>query len=90
MRKCRESGEAHTKIIARGNTRGRAGSIMNRKQIEAAAYSYGRAALASVAALYMSGITDPKVLANAFIAGLIGPLLKAVQPNEKQFGIGAK
>ena len=63
---------------------------MNRKQIEAAAYSYGRAALASVAALYMSGITDPKVLANAFIAGLIGPLLKAIQPNEKQFGIGAK
>jgi hypothetical protein len=63
---------------------------MNRKQLEAAAYSYGRAALASVAALYMSGITDPKVLANAFIAGLIGPLLKAVQPNEKQFGIGAK
>jgi hypothetical protein len=63
---------------------------MNRKQIEAAAYSYGRAALASVAALYMSGITDPKVLANAFIAGLIGPLLKAAQPNEKQFGIGAK
>ena len=63
---------------------------MNRKQIEAAAYSYGRAALASVAALYMSGITDPKVLANAFLAGLIGPLLKAVQPNEKQFGIGAK
>lgn len=63
---------------------------MNRKQIEAAAYSYGRAALASVAALYISGITDPKVLANAFIAGLIGPLLKAVQPNEKQFGIGAK
>ena len=63
---------------------------MNKKQIEAAAYSYGRAALASVAALYISGITDPKVLANAFIAGLIGPLLKAVQPNEKQFGIGAK
>jgi len=30
------------------------------------------------------------VLANAFIAGLIGPLLKAVAPNEKQFGIGAK
>ena len=63
---------------------------MNKKQLEAAAYSYGRAAFASVAALYMSGITDPKVLANAFIAGLIGPLLKAVQPNEKQFGIGAK
>ena len=63
---------------------------MNRKQLEAAAYSYGRAALASVAALYLAGITDPKVLANAFLAGLIGPVLKAIQPNEKQFGIGAK
>jgi len=63
---------------------------MDKKKLEAAAWSYGRAALASVAALYISGITDPKVLANAFLAGLIGPLLKAVQPNEKQFGIGAK
>ena len=63
---------------------------MNKKQLEAAAKSYARAAAASVLALYMSGITDPKVLANAFIAGLIGPLLKAIQPNEKQFGIGAK
>jgi hypothetical protein len=37
----------------------------------------------------MSGITDPKVLANAFIAGLVGPLLKAIAPNEKQFGINS-
>jgi len=63
---------------------------MNKKQLEAAAKSYARAALASVAALYMSGITDPKVLVNAFIAGLVGPLLKAVQPSEKQYGIGSK
>jgi hypothetical protein len=63
---------------------------MDKKKLEAAAYSYGRAALASVAALYLSGITDPKVLANAFIAGLIGPLVKALQPSEKQFGLGAK
>jgi hypothetical protein len=63
---------------------------MDKKKLEAAAYSYGRAALASVAALYLSGISDPKVLANAFIAGLIGPLVKALQPNEKQFGLGAK
>ena len=61
-----------------------------KKQAIAAAKSYGRASLASVAALYMSGITDPKVLANAFIAGLIGPLLKALQPSEKQLGVGAK
>ena len=59
-------------------------------QLKAAALSYARAALASVAALFMSGITDPKVLANAFIAGLVGPILKALQPNEKQFGLGKK
>lgn len=63
---------------------------MNKKQLEAVAYSYGRAALASVAALYISGITDPKILVNAFLAGLIGPLFKALQPNEPQFGVGAK
>ena len=63
---------------------------MNRKQIEAAAKSYARASIAAVAALYMSGVTDPKTLANAFIAGLIGPLLKAVQPSEKQYGVGAR
>jgi hypothetical protein len=38
----------------------------------------------------MSGITDPKVLANAFIAGLVGPLLKALQKSEKQYGLGSK
>ena len=59
-------------------------------QLIAAAMSYGRAALASAAALYMSGITDPKILANAFIAGLVGPLLKALQPTEKQYGLGSK
>ena len=63
---------------------------MDKKKLEAAAWSYGRAALASVAALYISGITDPKVLANAFLAGLIGPLVKALQPSEKQFGVGSK
>jgi len=58
-----------------------------KEQLIAAGKSYARASLASVAALYMSGITDPKVLANAFIAGLIGPLLKALQPSEGQLGI---
>jgi hypothetical protein len=48
-----------------------------------------RAAVSCVGALYLSGITDPKTLANAFIAGLVGPLLKALSPSEKQFGVGA-
>ena len=61
-----------------------------KEQLKAAGLSYLRAALSCVGALYLSGITDPKTLANAFIAGLIGPLIKALQPNEKQLGIGAK
>ena len=59
-------------------------------QLKAAGLSYLRAALSCVGALYISGITDPKVLANAFIAGLIGPIIKALQPSEKQIGIGSK
>jgi hypothetical protein len=43
-----------------------------KEQAIAIGKSYLRAAAASAAALYMSGITDPKVLANAFIAGLSG------------------
>ena len=61
-----------------------------KSQLKAAALSYARAALASVAALFMSGITDPKVLANAFIAGLVGPVLKALQKSEPQLGLGKK
>ncbi len=62
---------------------------MNKEQLIAAAGSYIRAALASVVALYMAGQTDPKVLANAFVAGLIGPLAKALNPKDKAYGIGA-
>jgi hypothetical protein len=61
-----------------------------KEQIKAAGVSYIRAALSCVGALYLSGITDPKILANAFIAGLIGPILKALQPSEKQLGLGSK
>ena len=61
-----------------------------KEQFKAAGLSYLRAALSCVGALYLSGISDPKVLANAFLAGLIGPLLKAIAPNEKQLGVGSK
>jgi hypothetical protein len=61
-----------------------------KEQALAVAQSWIRASAASALALYLSGITDPKVLANAFLAGLAGPLLKALQPNEKEFGITKK
>mgnify|MGYP006276717311 CR=1 FL=1 len=63
---------------------------MNTAQLQAALASYLRASAASVAALYMSGITDPKTLANAFIAGLVGPLAKVLNPKDSSMGIGAK
>ena len=62
-------------------------SNIDTKQLKAMGASYGRSVLGAGIALYMSGITDPKVLANAFLAGLAGPVLKALQPNEKEFGI---
>jgi hypothetical protein len=60
------------------------------KKLQAAGLSYLRAAVSCVGALYLSGITDPKTLANAFIAALAGPLLKALAPSEKQYGVGSK
>ena len=42
------------------------------------AMSWLRASIAGVGALYLSGISDPKILANAAIAGFIGPVLKAL------------
>jgi hypothetical protein len=38
----------------------------------------------------MSGISDPKILANAFIAAIIAPILKGVDPSQKDYGIKGK
>jgi hypothetical protein len=59
-------------------------------QLKAISLSYGRAAVAAVAALYMAGVTDPRTLANAFIAALLGPVLKAIDPKATEFGVGKK
>ena len=58
-----------------------------KEQAKAAGLSYLRAALSCAAALYMSGITDPKTLANAFVAGLLGPLMRAMNPSDSTFGV---
>ena len=59
-------------------------------QLKAAILSYVRAAVACVGTLYLSGITDPEVLANAFLAALLAPVMKALTPSEKEFGIKKK
>ena len=52
--------------------------------------TYLRAGVASVIALYLAGVTDPKALATAGIAAIAGPLLKALDPKNTEFGRGAK
>jgi uncharacterized membrane protein YgaE (UPF0421/DUF939 family) len=63
---------------------------MNKEQMKSMLATYLRAAIASVIALYLAGVTDPKALASAGIAAIAGPLLKAIDPKAKEFGRGAK
>lgn len=63
---------------------------MNKDKLIAMSATYARAALASVAALFMAGEDDLKVLLYAFVAGFVGPLFKALDPKATEFGVGAK
>jgi hypothetical protein len=59
---------------------------MNKDKLKAIAATYLRAAVASVIALYLAGITDPKALLSAAVAAVAGPVLKALDPNATEFG----
>jgi hypothetical protein len=63
---------------------------MDINALKTAGATWLRASVAAVAALYMSGISDPKTLANAFIAGLLGPAAKFVNPKDPSYGFGKK
>ena len=63
---------------------------MNKKKLEALVTTYLRAGIASVIALYLAGVTDPKALATAALAAVAGPVLKALDPKATEFGRGAK
>ena len=60
---------------------------MNTEQIKALGASYGRSVLASGLALYMAGVTDPKDLWTALVAALAPVALRAINPNDKAFGV---
>lgn len=59
---------------------------MNKVKLQAIAATYLRAAVASVIALYLAGVTDPKALLSAAVAAVAGPLLKALDPKATEFG----
>jgi hypothetical protein len=63
---------------------------MDKNKLKAIAATYLRAGIASVIALYLAGVTDPKALATAGIAAIAGPLLKALDPKAAEFGRGSK
>jgi hypothetical protein len=63
---------------------------MNKKKLEAIASTYLRAAIASVIALYLAGVTEPKALLSAAVAAVAGPLLKALDPKSTEFGVSKK
>jgi uncharacterized membrane protein YgaE (UPF0421/DUF939 family) len=63
---------------------------MDKKKLKSMTATYLRAGIASVIALYLAGVTDPKALASAAIAAIAGPLLKALDPKAADFGRGSK
>jgi hypothetical protein len=60
------------------------------KKLKQIGLSYVRAAAAAAVALYTAGQHDPKVLATAFVAGLVGPVMKALDKSASEFGKGSK
>jgi hypothetical protein len=63
---------------------------MNTEKLVAIAGTYLRAAFASVLAMYIAGVTDPKALGSAFLASLAAPILKALDPKETAYGKGSE
>jgi hypothetical protein len=63
---------------------------MNTEKLVAIAGTYLRAAIASVLAMYIAGVTDPKALGSAFLASIAAPILKALDPKESAYGKGSE
>ena len=59
---------------------------MNEK-VQALLASYGRSVLASGLALYTAGVTDPKDLWTALVAAVAPVALRALNPNDRAFGV---
>ena len=61
------------------------------RQLKAALWSYLRASIAAVGAMLLAGIEDPaQITLSALLGGILGPLIKALDPNQDEYGIGAR
>ena len=64
--------------------------MFDKEKFISIAKTYGRAGAAAVAALYLSDPSRPlKDYVAAFIAAIIGPVLKAIDPKSTEFGRGS-
>ena len=62
------------------------GKVTMQEQILAALASYGRAFLSAALALYMTGNTNPRDLLLGGVAAVAPVILRALNPNDKNFG----
>jgi hypothetical protein len=66
------------------------GKVTMQEQILAALATYGRAFLSAALALYMTGNTNPRDLLLGGVAAVAPVILKALNPNDKNFGFTNK
>ena len=57
------------------------------KKLKAALASYARSVLAAASALYLAGLTEPKELLNALLAGILPVALRALNKKDPAFGV---
>ena len=64
--------------------------MLDKDKLIAIAKTYGRAGAAAVAVLYLDNPSRPlRDYVAAFIAAIIGPVLKAIDPKSPEFGRGS-
>ena len=56
-------------------------------KLKAALASYARSFLVAVCGLALAGESDLRVLAISALAGIVGPAIRAFNPNDQAFGI---
>jgi hypothetical protein len=59
------------------------------KQLQAVVASYARTAVSAALGMYMAGHTDTKSIGLAALGAIAGPLLRALNPKDAAFGLGA-
>jgi len=65
--------------------------MLDKAKVIAISNTYARAGAAAVAALYLADPSRPlKDYLACFLAAVIGPILKAIDPKAAEFGRGSK